>query len=100
MNMNIMKFDLKEICHMEKIIVKGGQRLKGTVKVAGAKNAVLPVIAASILASEGKSTISDVPPLADVYTINEVLRSIHRSEEHTSELQSRFDLVCRLLLEK
>jgi len=62
---------------MEKIIVKGGQRLKGTVKVAGAKNAVLPVIAASILASEGKSTISDVPPLADVYTINEVLRSIH-----------------------
>src|SRR5699024_4937478 len=66
-----------EICHMEKIIVKGGQRLKGTVKVAGAKNAVLPVIAASILASEGKSTISDVPPLADVYTINEVLRSIH-----------------------
>src|SRR5699024_12164566 len=32
--------------------------------------------------------------------IQEVLRIIDRSEEHTSELQSRFDLVCRLLLEK
>lgn len=62
---------------MEKIIVKGGQRLKGNVRVAGAKNAVLPVITASMLASEGKSTITDVPALADVYTINEVLRSMN-----------------------
>src|SRR5690625_2709586 len=59
---------------MEKIIVKGGQRLQGTVRVEGAKNAVLPILAASLLASEGKSVITNVPPLADVYTINEVLR--------------------------
>ncbi|MBO1511945.1 UDP-N-acetylglucosamine 1-carboxyvinyltransferase [Metabacillus bambusae] len=59
---------------MEKIIVRGGQKLNGTVKVEGAKNAVLPVIAASLLASEEKSIISDVPTLSDVYTINEVLR--------------------------
>ena len=62
---------------MGSIIIKGGQRLKGTVSVAGAKNAVLPVIAATILASEGKSVITDVPVLADVYTINEVLRNIN-----------------------
>ena len=62
---------------LEKIIVQGGNRLTGTVKVEGAKNAVLPVIAASILASQGKSHIYDVPALADVYTINEVLRNLN-----------------------
>lgn len=62
---------------LEKIIVRGGRRLNGTVRVEGAKNAVLPVIAASILASKGKSTIYDVPPLADVYTISEVLRNLN-----------------------
>src|SRR5699024_2647253 len=62
---------------MEKIIVRGGKKLTGTVKAEGAKNAVLPVIAASILADEGKSIIQDVPVLADVYTINEVLRNMN-----------------------
>jgi len=62
---------------MEKIIVKGGKKLQGTVRVEGAKNAVLPVIAASIIASEGKSIIRDAPPLADVSTINEVLRNMN-----------------------
>ncbi|WML58474.1 UDP-N-acetylglucosamine 1-carboxyvinyltransferase [Neobacillus sp. PS2-9] len=62
---------------MEKIIVRGGQRLTGTVKVEGAKNAVLPVIAATLLASDGKSVIRDVPTLSDVYTINEVLRNLN-----------------------
>ncbi|MDV2583457.1 UDP-N-acetylglucosamine 1-carboxyvinyltransferase [Alkalibacillus haloalkaliphilus] len=59
---------------MDKIIVSGGNRLNGTVKVEGAKNAVLPVIAASIMASEGKTTLKQVPTLADVDTISEVLR--------------------------
>ncbi|MBU9710584.1 UDP-N-acetylglucosamine 1-carboxyvinyltransferase [Evansella tamaricis] len=62
---------------MEKIIVRGGRSLNGTVRVEGAKNAVLPVIAASILASKGKSNIYDVPALADVYTINEVLKNLN-----------------------
>ena len=38
---------------MEKIIVKGGNKLSGTVTIEGAKNAVLPIQAASILASQG-----------------------------------------------
>ncbi|MEH6991216.1 UDP-N-acetylglucosamine 1-carboxyvinyltransferase [Neobacillus drentensis] len=62
---------------MEKIIVRGGQRLYGSVKVEGAKNAVLPVLAATLLASDGKSVIRDVPTLSDVYTINEVLRNLN-----------------------
>src|SRR6476661_8643301 len=64
---------------LEKIIVRGGKRLSGTVKVEGAKNAVLPVIAASLLASEGKSIIRNVPTLSDVYTIGEVLRHLNAS---------------------
>jgi UDP-N-acetylglucosamine 1-carboxyvinyltransferase len=66
---------------LEKIIVRGGQRLSGTVKVEGAKNAVLPVIAATLLASDGKSVIRDVPTLSDVYTINQVLRSLNAEVE-------------------
>jgi UDP-N-acetylglucosamine 1-carboxyvinyltransferase len=62
---------------LEKIIVRGGKRLCGTVKVEGAKNSVLPVIAATLLASDGKSVIRDVPTLSDVYTINEVLRNLN-----------------------
>ncbi|MGG3771459.1 UDP-N-acetylglucosamine 1-carboxyvinyltransferase [Heyndrickxia faecalis] len=62
---------------MEKIIVRGGNRLQGAVQVEGAKNAVLPVIAASLLASEGKSIIRDVPQLSDVFTISEVLRHLN-----------------------
>ncbi|KMY55658.1 UDP-N-acetylglucosamine 1-carboxyvinyltransferase [Bacillus sp. FJAT-27231] len=62
---------------MEKIIVRGGHKLSGTVKVEGAKNSVLPVIAATLLASKGKSVIRDVPTLSDVYTINEVLRHLN-----------------------
>ncbi|WP_203363508.1 UDP-N-acetylglucosamine 1-carboxyvinyltransferase [Bacillus sp. REN10] len=62
---------------MDKIIVRGGQKLSGTVKVEGAKNSVLPVIAATLLASKGKSVIRDVPTLSDVYTINEVLRHLN-----------------------
>ncbi|WP_040978270.1 UDP-N-acetylglucosamine 1-carboxyvinyltransferase [Oceanobacillus jeddahense] len=69
---------------MEKIIVGGGRKLKGTVRVEGAKNAVLPVLAASLIASEGKSVIKEVPVLADVYTINEVLRNLNANVEFDS----------------
>jgi UDP-N-acetylglucosamine 1-carboxyvinyltransferase len=62
---------------LEKIIVRGGKRLSGSVKIEGAKNAVLPVIAATILARKGTSIIHEVPALADVYTINEVLRHLN-----------------------
>jgi len=82
LNINIEKLDA-EGNTLEKIIVRGGQRLQGTVKVEGAKNAVLPVIAATLLASKGKSIIRDVPTLSDVFTINEVLR--HLNSEVTFE---------------
>ncbi len=78
------------IKHMEgilvdQIIVKGGQKLKGKVRVEGAKNAVLPVLAGALLASKGKSIIKEVPNLADVYTIQEVLKSLNVSVEYFPE---------------
>lgn len=60
---------------MEKLIVKGGKRLVGTVKTSGAKNAVLPIIAASIMGIS-PSHFDEVPMLEDVRTISEVLRSL------------------------
>lgn len=62
---------------MDKIIVKSGERLTGSVKIEGAKNAVLPVLAASLMASENKSIIHDVPTLEDVYTINKVIKNLN-----------------------
>lgn len=70
---------------MDQIIVKGGQKLKGKVRVEGAKNAVLPVLAGSLLASNGKSIIKEVPNLADVYTIQEVLKSLNAAVEYFPE---------------
>ena len=55
---------------MEKLIVHGGNPLNGTVRVSGAKNAVLPIIVASML-GVGKSTLTEIPELADVHTVSE-----------------------------
>lgn len=70
---------------LDHIIVKGGKKLTGKVRVEGAKNAVLPVLAGALLASEGKSFITEVPNLADVYTIQEVLRSLNVDIEYFPE---------------
>ncbi|WP_240419919.1 UDP-N-acetylglucosamine 1-carboxyvinyltransferase [Paenibacillus periandrae] len=70
---------------MNRIIVRGGRRLSGRVKIHGAKNAVLPIIAASILGIEGDSVIHDAPPLDDVLVINSVLESIGIEVEYHNE---------------
>ena len=60
---------------MDKIIVDGGKQLNGKVKIGGAKNAVLPIMTACILAP-GKYTITNVPDLRDTRTMSELLRRI------------------------
>ncbi|MGF7184809.1 UDP-N-acetylglucosamine 1-carboxyvinyltransferase [Desulfitispora alkaliphila] len=60
---------------MDRIIVRGGSPLHGTVTVSGAKNAVLPIIAASLLA-EGKSTLLEIPNLSDVQTLSQLLTEL------------------------
>ena len=60
---------------MDKIVVRGGQTLKGSVKIGGAKNAVLPMMAACLLA-RGVSVITNVPSLRDVFTMKSVLERL------------------------
>lgn len=62
---------------MEEIIVRGGNQLNGTVRIEGAKNAVLPILAASLLAEEGITTLDNVPILSDVFTMNQVIRHLN-----------------------
>ena len=64
-----------EASELEKLIVHGGNPLNGTVRVSGAKNAVLPIIVASML-GVGKSTLTEIPELADVHTVSEVIKSL------------------------
>ncbi|RZI48743.1 UDP-N-acetylglucosamine 1-carboxyvinyltransferase [Lactococcus kimchii] len=59
---------------MDKIIVKGGQtKLQGEVEIEGAKNAVLPLLAATLLASEGEVVLRNVPILSDVFMMNNLV---------------------------
>lgn len=77
---------------MERLIVKGGNRLVGTVKTSGAKNAVLPIIAASILGTS-PSRLDEIPALEDVRTICAVLEclgiKVDASAPHMLKIDSR-----------
>ena len=66
---------------MDKLIVKGGNRLVGKVKISGAKHAVLPIIAATLL-NGATSILEEVPNLQDVRTISEVLRQLGAKVEY------------------
>lgn len=56
--------------------IEGGVRLQGQARVQGAKNAALPMIAASLLASQGQTILHRVPPVKDVLVALEVLRRL------------------------
>ena len=58
---------------MDKIVVRGGKRLSGSVQGSGAKNSALPILAACLL-SEEKSVIEGVPNLRDIITMCRLLR--------------------------
>ena len=63
---------------MDKIIIQGSSNpLVGSVKIEGAKNAVLPLLAATILATTGKTILTNVPVLSDVFTMNNVVRGLN-----------------------
>ncbi|MFK4839475.1 UDP-N-acetylglucosamine 1-carboxyvinyltransferase [Lactococcus petauri] len=71
---------------MDKIIVKGGNtRLKGTVEIEGAKNAVLPLLAATLLPIEGEIILRNVPILSDVYMMNNLVDHLGVDLEFSEE---------------
>jgi len=60
---------------MDKIIVEGGRRLKGTVAISGSKNAALPILTAALL-TDGPCTFTNVPDLQDIRSILRLLESL------------------------
>ncbi|HJD67202.1 MAG TPA: UDP-N-acetylglucosamine 1-carboxyvinyltransferase [Rickettsia endosymbiont of Bembidion lapponicum] len=75
---------------MQKLIIHGGKPLKGIINISGAKNAVLPIMAASILTD--KLHITNVPKLTDVSTMKELLKS-HGADIEIIEHENEFELV-------
>ncbi len=69
---------------MQKIVVTGGVPLQGEVRISGAKNAVLPILCATLLA-DGPVDIGNVPHLHDVVTTIKVLRELGATVEHDVE---------------
>ena len=61
---------------MDKFVIEGGKRLSGTVQIESSKNAVLPILAASLLAEKGETQINEVPNLADIDTMLKVLEHL------------------------
>ena len=60
---------------LEKLIINGGKPLEGRIRVSSAKNAVLPIIAATMLSST-PSRLLELPQLEDVHTICNVIASL------------------------
>jgi len=76
--------------------IVGGKRLKGTVRVSGAKNAALPIMAASILC-DGEVVLHDVPDVADVASLSELLIKLGVEVERrndTMRLRVRDEMNC------
>ena len=75
---------------MDKIIIEGGNALKGTVKVSGAKNAALPIIAACLLTG-GRHRLQNIPRLKDIETIKNIMSILgveFHGERDTLEVDS------------
>ncbi|HUT84413.1 MAG TPA: UDP-N-acetylglucosamine 1-carboxyvinyltransferase [Thermodesulfobacteriota bacterium] len=88
---------------MDTIVIRGGKKLEGEVKISGAKNAVLPILAATLLTS-GWNTISNVPKLGDIRTILKLLtelgvdvsegqKSLRVNTENLKDSEAPYDLV-------
>ena len=69
---------------MDKLVIKGGKPLKGIIKISGAKNSVLPIMAASIL-TDDVCVIENVPKLKDVDTMIDILRVLQTSVERKKD---------------
>ena len=60
---------------MDKILIKGGKPLLGTVEISGAKNAALPALAATLLTSDAV-VLQNVPCVRDIQTTGQMLRDL------------------------
>ena len=69
---------------MDKLAIVGGKPLDGEVRISGAKNAALPILAATLLA-DGPVTLRNVPKLNDIATTLKLLRRMGVAAEHRDD---------------
>ena len=69
---------------MDKLLIRGGRSLQGTIDVAGAKNAALPELCAALLSAE-PVTLANVPRLQDVSTMLKLIRNMGVTAEHRED---------------
>ncbi|MBI4352320.1 MAG: UDP-N-acetylglucosamine 1-carboxyvinyltransferase [Candidatus Omnitrophica bacterium] len=69
---------------MDKLVIEGGRRLEGVVEIGGAKNASLPILAATVL-SRDASVIRNVPQVADVFTLVRILKFLGAKVRHEKD---------------
>ena len=72
---------------MDKIVIRGGNRLEGAIQIAGAKNAALPLMCAGILTDE-VLTLENLPLLADIDTMQNLLVQ-HGVVDHAARRRER-----------
>ncbi|NTV43647.1 MAG: UDP-N-acetylglucosamine 1-carboxyvinyltransferase, partial [Syntrophobacteraceae bacterium] len=70
---------------MDKLVIEGGRPLEGEVRISGAKNATLPLMAASLLAP-GVHTFSNAPKLRDIRTMQRLLANMGALSDHGDDL--------------
>ena len=81
---------------MDKLVIKGGKQLEGTVSVSGSKNATLPIAVAASILGDGASAINNVPDLRDVGTLRsvlEVLGAVTKLKDSTLHIAPRNEIV-------
>ena len=69
---------------MKKIIINGKEKLKGTIRISGAKNAAVAIIPAAILADE-ETTICNVPEISDIESLEEILKYLNVDVKRATE---------------
>ena len=81
---------------MDKLVIKGGKQLEGTVSVSGSKNATLPIAVAASILGDGACVINNVPDLRDVETLRsvlEVLGAVTKFKDSTLHIAPRNEIV-------
>ncbi|HWR83479.1 MAG TPA: UDP-N-acetylglucosamine 1-carboxyvinyltransferase [Candidatus Deferrimicrobium sp.] len=73
---------------MDKFIINGSRKLKGAIRVEGSKNAALPVIVGALLIDRGETTIRNVPPLRDIFTISKVMEHLGARVSYDPEAET------------
>ncbi|NTV05360.1 MAG: UDP-N-acetylglucosamine 1-carboxyvinyltransferase [Chlorobiaceae bacterium] len=92
---------------MDKLVIKGGRRLSGSITASGSKNTSLPIIAATLLTGDGAFTLHHIPDLKDIMTFTQLLHhlgaettfkgnTLHVSSGNVESLQAPYELVKKM----